>query len=143
MLIELGHEASVVGVARLYRSFASTLVIDEADRDLASAVESEGVRCVVTDTIMRDPIAAAALGAGDDRGAAVNRLDVFAIDGMPEITTGDDLAAIIADTAASQGTALQDGDVVVVTQKIVSKAEGQIGCRRSRRSPIAQATRRA
>jgi LPPG:FO 2-phospho-L-lactate transferase len=61
MLIELGHEASVVGVARLYRSFASTLVIDEVDRDLAGAVENEGVRCVVTDTIMRDPIAAGAL----------------------------------------------------------------------------------
>jgi hypothetical protein len=51
----------VVGVARLYRSLASTLVIDEADRDLADAVEHEGVRCVVTDTIMRDPVAAAAL----------------------------------------------------------------------------------
>jgi LPPG:FO 2-phospho-L-lactate transferase len=61
MLVELGHEASVVGVARLYRSLASTLVIDEADRDLADAVEHEGVRCVVTDTIMRDPVAAAAL----------------------------------------------------------------------------------
>jgi coenzyme F420-0:L-glutamate ligase/coenzyme F420-1:gamma-L-glutamate ligase len=55
----------------------------------------------------------------------VNRLDVFAIDGLPEIATGDDLAAMIADAAASQRTPLQDGDVVVVTQKIISKAEGQ------------------
>lgn len=61
MLVELGHEASVVGVARLYQPLASTLVIDEADRDLAEAVANEGVRCVVTDTIMRDPEVAGAL----------------------------------------------------------------------------------
>jgi LPPG:FO 2-phospho-L-lactate transferase len=61
MLVELGHEASVVGVAALYRSIASTLVIDEADRDLVDAVEDQGMRCAVTDTIMRDPDAAGAL----------------------------------------------------------------------------------
>jgi LPPG:FO 2-phospho-L-lactate transferase len=55
MLTELGHEASVVGVARLYAPVCATLVIDHADADLAAAVEAEGVRCVVTDTIMRDP----------------------------------------------------------------------------------------
>jgi LPPG:FO 2-phospho-L-lactate transferase len=54
MLVELGHEASVVGVARLYRDWCATLVIDHADADLAGAVEAEGVACVVTDTIMRD-----------------------------------------------------------------------------------------
>ena len=48
-------------VLRLYRDLAATLVIDEADADLASAVEAEGMRCVVTPTIMRDPQAAAAL----------------------------------------------------------------------------------
>ncbi len=52
MLVELGHEASVVGVARLYAPICATLVIDHADRDLAPAVEAQGVRCVVTDTIM-------------------------------------------------------------------------------------------
>lgn len=52
MLVELGHEASVVGVARLYAPICGTLVIDHADRDLAPAVEAQGVRCVVTDTIM-------------------------------------------------------------------------------------------
>lgn len=61
LLAELGHDPSVVGVARLYRSLASTFVIDEADRDLAPAVEAEGMRCVVTDTIMRDADRAAAL----------------------------------------------------------------------------------
>lgn len=61
MLRELGHDASVVGVARLYRELAATLVIDEADADLAGAVEAEGMRCVVAPTIMRDADAAAAL----------------------------------------------------------------------------------
>ena len=61
MLTELGHEASVVGVARLYRDIAGVLVIDEADRALAPAVEDEGVRCVVADTIMSDPGTAATL----------------------------------------------------------------------------------
>jgi LPPG:FO 2-phospho-L-lactate transferase len=61
MLVELGHEASVVGVARLYASFAGTLVIDEADADRAAEVEAEGLRCVVTPTVMRTPATAAAL----------------------------------------------------------------------------------
>jgi LPPG:FO 2-phospho-L-lactate transferase len=61
MLVELGHEASVVGVARLYRDLVGTLVIDEADAASAAAVEAEGVRCVVTRTVMREPGVAAAL----------------------------------------------------------------------------------
>ena len=54
MLRELGHEPSEVGVARLYRDLAATLVVDEADADLADAVEAEGMACVVTPTIMDD-----------------------------------------------------------------------------------------
>jgi LPPG:FO 2-phospho-L-lactate transferase len=61
LLTELGHEASVVGVARIYAEVAGTLVIDTADADLADAVEAEGVRCVVAPTIMADPAASAAL----------------------------------------------------------------------------------
>jgi LPPG:FO 2-phospho-L-lactate transferase len=61
MLRELGHDASVVGVARLYRDLAATLIVDEADADLASAVEDEGMRCVVAPTVMRDAEGAAAL----------------------------------------------------------------------------------
>ena len=55
MMTELGHEASVVGVARPYRDVASVLVIEEADAALAGAVESTGIRCVMTDTIMSRP----------------------------------------------------------------------------------------
>ncbi|MDE0115427.1 MAG: coenzyme F420-0:L-glutamate ligase [bacterium] len=47
------------------------------------------------------------------------RLEIVGVEGLPEIKPGDDLAGIIAETAD-----LADGDVVVVTQKIVSKAEG-------------------
>ena len=61
MLVELGHEASVVGVARLYRDWCGTLVIDDVDAAHAGAVEAEGMRCVVTDTIMRDRDVSAAL----------------------------------------------------------------------------------
>jgi LPPG:FO 2-phospho-L-lactate transferase len=61
LLAELGHEASVVGVARLYASWAGTLVIDEADAALASQVEEAGMRCVVAPTVMSDPKRAAAL----------------------------------------------------------------------------------
>ncbi|MDY7102856.1 MAG: 2-phospho-L-lactate transferase [Actinomycetota bacterium] len=69
MLRELGHEASVVGVARLYAPLAATLVVDEADAALADAVEAEGVRCVVTETVMGTPeraanLARATLAAG-------------------------------------------------------------------------------
>ena len=48
------------------------------------------------------------------------------IGGLPEIGVGDDLAALIMDAAAAQGTPVADGDVVVVTQKVVSKAEGRV-----------------
>jgi LPPG:FO 2-phospho-L-lactate transferase len=61
MLRELGHDASVVGIARLYAPLAGTLVVDRADEDQVAAVEAEGMRCVATDTIMRDVGRAAAL----------------------------------------------------------------------------------
>jgi LPPG:FO 2-phospho-L-lactate transferase len=61
MLTELGHEASVVGVARLWAPFAATLVIDEADAALADPVGAAGMRPVVTSTVMSGPGEAAAL----------------------------------------------------------------------------------
>jgi coenzyme F420-0:L-glutamate ligase/coenzyme F420-1:gamma-L-glutamate ligase len=51
------------------------------------------------------------------------RLEVFAVPGLPEIGEGADLPALIA---AAVPDGLRDGDVVVVTSKIVSKAEGQV-----------------
>jgi LPPG:FO 2-phospho-L-lactate transferase len=61
LLTELGHDASVVGVARLYAPLAARLVIDEADADLADAVTAEGIEAVVAPTMMYGPPEAAAL----------------------------------------------------------------------------------
>jgi LPPG:FO 2-phospho-L-lactate transferase len=61
LLTELGHEASVVGVARLYAPLVSTLVVDEADAALAERVESEGLRCLVAPTVMSSPELAVSL----------------------------------------------------------------------------------
>ncbi|MBB6118777.1 coenzyme F420-0:L-glutamate ligase [Nocardiopsis algeriensis] len=52
-------------------------------------------------------------------------LRVRGLSGIPEVREGDDLAALVADAVAASGDPLADGDVVVVTSKIVSKAEGR------------------
>jgi coenzyme F420-0:L-glutamate ligase/coenzyme F420-1:gamma-L-glutamate ligase len=54
------------------------------------------------------------------------RLELIALDGIPEVAPGDDLPALVADAVAVSGLTLADDDVVVVTQKIVSKAEGRL-----------------
>jgi coenzyme F420-0:L-glutamate ligase / coenzyme F420-1:gamma-L-glutamate ligase len=51
----------------------------------------------------------------------VNRLEIIPVEGLPEVRPGDRLAAMLAACAE-----LADGDVVVVTQKVVSKAEGRM-----------------
>ena len=48
-------------------------------------------------------------------------VDLIGVDGLPEVRPGDDLAELIAARAT-----LSDGDVLVVAQKVVSKAEGRI-----------------
>lgn len=52
-------------------------------------------------------------------------LQIFGVGGLPEIEPGADLAGSILRAATEGGQALKDGDVVVVTSKIVSKAEGR------------------
>lgn len=54
----------------------------------------------------------------------MSRLTVFGVSGLPEIVDGDDLAAQIVAASVANGEPLADGDVVVITSKIVSKAEG-------------------
>jgi coenzyme F420-0:L-glutamate ligase/coenzyme F420-1:gamma-L-glutamate ligase len=51
---------------------------------------------------------------------------IIPLEGLPEVRPGDDLATLILDAARRQGLALAEGDVLVVTQKVVSKAEGRI-----------------
>ncbi|MFK0296156.1 coenzyme F420-0:L-glutamate ligase [Streptomyces sp. NPDC090442] len=61
-------------------------------------------------------------GAGTEPGYRV-----WALPGIPEVRPGDDLVKLIAAATTAEGaTQLADGDVVVVTSKIVSKAEGRI-----------------
>jgi coenzyme F420-0:L-glutamate ligase/coenzyme F420-1:gamma-L-glutamate ligase len=52
-------------------------------------------------------------------------VQIHPVPGLPEITPGDDLAAMILDAARAADTPIIDGDIVVVTSKIVSKAEGR------------------
>jgi LPPG:FO 2-phospho-L-lactate transferase len=56
MLASLGHEASAVGVARLYADIASVFLLDPADAELAPAIEALGLRVVVTPVVMVDPV---------------------------------------------------------------------------------------
>ena len=52
-------------------------------------------------------------------------IQIFGIAGVPEVEAGCDLAAITVRAAVAAGTPLQSGDVLIVTSKIVSKAEGR------------------
>jgi coenzyme F420-0:L-glutamate ligase / coenzyme F420-1:gamma-L-glutamate ligase len=52
-------------------------------------------------------------------------LTITALDGIPEISRGDDLTSIIGDAAAASPHGICEGDILVVTSKIVSKAEGR------------------
>jgi LPPG:FO 2-phospho-L-lactate transferase len=61
MLASLGHEASALGVARLYAGWVDTFVLDSIDAALAPAIEALGIRAVITDTIMSDDRARARL----------------------------------------------------------------------------------
>jgi coenzyme F420-0:L-glutamate ligase / coenzyme F420-1:gamma-L-glutamate ligase len=55
----------------------------------------------------------------------VSDVRVIPLQGIPEIREGDDLAAMLA-AAAQRADGLEEGDVLVVTQKAVSKAEGRV-----------------
>ena len=61
LLVELGHEPTVAGVARLYAPLAAALVIDPADADLAGAVAEAGMRPVVAPSVISSPEAARSL----------------------------------------------------------------------------------
>ncbi|NQW19100.1 MAG: coenzyme F420-0:L-glutamate ligase [Chloroflexi bacterium] len=58
--------------------------------------------------------------------AVVSSVNAIPIIGLPEIVVGDDLGALIAAQSEANGVRIADGDLIVVAQKIVSKAEGAI-----------------
>lgn len=68
-----------------------------------------------------------------------DRLEVWAPAGIGEVRPGDDLAAIVGDALAA-GPPLADGDVVVVTSKVVSKAEGRVVLAADREQAITDET---
>ena len=53
-------------------------------------------------------------------------VSIFPLEGIPEARPGDDVAALLTGGLDASGLCLADGDVVVVTHKLVSKAEGRI-----------------
>jgi coenzyme F420-0:L-glutamate ligase/coenzyme F420-1:gamma-L-glutamate ligase len=53
-------------------------------------------------------------------------LTLYPLRGLPLVSPGDDLAKLIAETLPKNGLTLQDGDVLVIAQKIVSKAENRL-----------------
>lgn len=53
-------------------------------------------------------------------------IEIFPVGGIPEVSSGDNLSALIIEGLGASGIALLNHDVVVVTHKVVSKAEGRI-----------------
>ncbi|MFP4344641.1 MAG: coenzyme F420-0:L-glutamate ligase [Anaerolineales bacterium] len=56
---------------------------------------------------------------------SIPRITLWGVPGIPDVRPGDDLVQLIRTALGKAGITLQDGDVLVVTQKIVSKAEGR------------------
>ncbi len=55
-----------------------------------------------------------------------NAIEILPIEGVGEVVPGDDVARVLVDAIEASPYSLQDGDILVITHKIVSKAEGQI-----------------
>lgn len=56
----------------------------------------------------------------------MDEIRIMPVRGLPEVRPGDDLAGLIADAIDRGGSRLEDGDLLVVAQKVVSKAEGAL-----------------
>jgi len=54
------------------------------------------------------------------------RVEIIGLEGIPEVKEGDDVARIIVETAEREGVGLREGDIIVITHKIISKANGLI-----------------
>ena len=56
----------------------------------------------------------------------VPRIEIIGISGIPEIKYKDNLARIIVSKSIEQGTPIEENDIIIITQKIVSKSENMI-----------------
>jgi coenzyme F420-0:L-glutamate ligase/coenzyme F420-1:gamma-L-glutamate ligase len=70
------------------------------------------------------------------------RLEILPVPGLPEVAAGDDLVALVVEALTRCAITPADGDVLVVSSKIVSKAEGRAVTATSRDGAIADQTRR-
>ena len=61
-----------------------------------------------------------------NEGLLLNKVEVFAVTGFPIVKEDDNLALLICQAAEKQGTPIQNGDVIVVTHVVVSRAEGNV-----------------
>jgi coenzyme F420-0:L-glutamate ligase/NADPH-dependent F420 reductase len=95
---------------------------------LANSAAAEALTSVLIQINRRYKVAQAGIritGQPKEASDGPRALSVTPVAGLPLFSDGDDLVGIIADALVASGQALQDGDVVVVAQKIVSKAEGR------------------
>ncbi len=99
-------------------------LVDEADADDVRRVVDAGLPCRAVPLLMTDLDATAAMAAAAVELVAVTLDRRAAPDGAPEIGAGDDLAAMLLGLLGPTGS--RDGDVVVVTSKVVAKAEGRV-----------------
>lgn len=58
--------------------------------------------------------------------ASIPRIQIIGVTGLPEVKPGDPLGEMVVAAAARQGTPVEANDILVVTQKVVSKAEGRV-----------------
>ncbi|MEM2367228.1 MAG: coenzyme F420-0:L-glutamate ligase [Candidatus Bathyarchaeia archaeon] len=56
----------------------------------------------------------------------MNVIQIIGVEGLPIIKAGDNLAELICKAAERQGTPIQDGDIIVITHVVVSRAEGRV-----------------
>jgi len=54
------------------------------------------------------------------------KISVIGLKDFPSIRAGDDLAKMVVETAEREGVSIEDGDILVVAQKVMSKAEGKV-----------------
>ena len=127
MLTSIGVEVSAAGVGLHYGSRTDGGVldgwlVDEADAGLVPEIEAGGLACRAVPLMMTSPDATAAMAAAAiDLVHRMTDLHVHAPDGVPDVRPGDDLVALLLAVAD-----LADGDIVVVTSKVVSKSEGRV-----------------
>ncbi len=142
MLTSIGVEVSAAGVGLNYgaRERGGVLdgwLIDERDAGLLPRITDAGLACAAVPLMMTDHGRHRRDGRRGDRPGAPLMVSppsphpeivVRAPDGIGEIEAGCDLAAVLVEALvrAYGDDALRDGDVLVVTSKVVSKAEGRV-----------------